>query len=331
MRRVWTWIADRRRWLEAIIVYTILHLLTFVIPQAPTFPKESPAFTRWLAGMRPVFGDRAGTWAEVGLFTLRSSLMMRLTLGAIGVLACVQLATLGERHHEFTTGRRRRTLILGLSGVLVLLGWFAHIQWGWIESGVIAWPDQPVTVRDRELPSIPSNGSVPTWTRYYGLFLVPEGERTGLIIRAFDDEGASLSLLSSVRDEPEAVMRAILTDPSPETFFAVPEAGIIFRLSQWQDQVQVQAYRSASGELLAEVPLSSETPLLIESVTLDVDTQPLSRYRAVYNPGAVFEVVGMLGIIGSLISGRSQPPETDEGSETPEAIENQENAEQLPT
>lgn len=303
MSRVWTWIADRRRWIEAVAVYTVLHLLTFILPQAPTLPKESPAFTRWLAGIRPIFGDRTGMWAELGIFTLRSSLILRLTLGTIGLLTLVQLASLWEYRQQLNAGTRRRMLSLSLSGVLILIGWFAHIQWGWVESGVIAWPDQPVVVRSQELGTIRSQGVFPILTRHYGLFLVPEGERTGLTIRAFDPEGNELSLLASVRDDPKAVIRSVMTDQSPETFLAVPDAGMIFRLSRWQDRVQVQAYRSASGELLAEVPLASDTLLTIEEVTLDVETQPLSRYRAVYNPGAVLEGLGALGIVASLMIG----------------------------
>ncbi len=318
MSRVWTWIAGRRRWIEAIAVYTILQLITFILPQAPTLPKESPAFTRWLAGMRPIFGDRTGMWAELGMFTLRSSLILRLVLGAIGFLSMVQLASLWEHRQDLNAGAQRRILGLSLSGALVLVGWFAHIQWGWVESGVIAWPDQPVSVRNRELGSFQSRGIFPVLTRHYGLFLVPEGERTGLTIRAFGAEGNELSLLASVRDDPQAMMRSVLTDQSPETFFAVPDAGMIFRLSRWQDQVQVQVYRSASGELLAEVPLAPETPLTIEEVTLDVETQPLSRYRAVYNPGAALEIMGVLGIVSSLLADHysdSQKTERDTGEE----------------
>jgi hypothetical protein len=328
MSRVWAWIADRKRWIGAIVAYTILHLLTFFLPQAPTYPKDSPAFTRWLAGMRPSFGDRAGMWAEIGLFTLRSSLLLRLTLGYIGILVAVQLAHLWEHRHEITKGARFRVLALSLSGVILLGGWFAHIRWGWVESGVIAWPDQPVAVRDRQLGSIQARGTLPIWTRHYGLYLVPEGERTGLIIRAFNSDGDTLSLLSSVRDDPKAVMRSVLTDPSPETFFAVPSAGMVFRLSEWEDRVRVQAYRSASGELLAEVPLATETPLAIEDVTLKVQTQPLSRYRAVYNPGAVFEVLGALGVIVSLVIGFVQQAdmEADEVPVSPGASETEETA-----
>lgn len=323
MSRLWTWIADRRRWAEAVIVYTVLQLLTFILPQAPTLPKESPAFTRWLAGVRPAFGDHTGTWAELGLFTLRSSLLLRLTLGIIGLLVAVQISQLWERRQTLSVSGRHRILVLSLSGFMILAGWFAHIQWGWVESGVIAWPDEPVTVRDRQLSSIQSKGRVPIWTRRYGLYLVPEGKRTGLIIRAFDAAGDPLSLLSSVGDDPRAVMRAILTDQSPEAFFAVPNAGMIFRISQWQQQVQVQAYRSASGELLAEIPVPSDTPLTIEDVTLDIEIQPLSRYRAVFNPGAVFEGLGLLVVVAILLSGESQPAETEtsEGPERPDESE----------
>ena len=325
IRWVWTWIADRKRWAEAIIVYTILHLLTFVLPQAPTLPKNSAAFTRWLAGIRPIFGDRTSMWAELGLFTLRSSLILRLTLGTIGLLAVVQLAHLWEHRQEFGSRRRYSILALSLSGFLLIGGWFAHIRAGWVASGVIAWPDEPVVVRNFQLGSIESKTPLPIWTRHYGLYLVPEGERTGLTVRAFDAEGQALSLLSSVRDDPKTEMRAVLTDQAPEAFFAAPEAGIIFRFSQWQDQVQVQAYRSASGELLAETSLASQTPLTLENVTLDVETQALSRYRAVYNPGAVFEGLGILGIVVSLGLEHSVRDETEEDemmapdTETPDA------------
>ena len=318
MGRVWTWIADRRRWAEATLVYTALQLLTFMLPQAPTLPKSSPAFTRWLAGIRSVFGDRTGMWADLGLFTLRSSLLLRLTLGVIGLLAAVQIGYLWEHRQTRSVGERRRTVILSLSGIVLLAGWFAHIRWGWVESGVITWDDQPIVIRDRQLNAIQSRGRVPFWTQHYGLYLVPEGERTGLTIRALDAAGDPLSLLSSVRDDPKVTLRSVLTDQSPEAFFAVPDAGMIFRISQWQNQVQVQAYRSASGELLAETPLPSDTSLSIEDVTLDIETQSLSRYRAVYNPGAVFEGLGVLGIVVILLSGGSRQATTEsrEGSKT---------------
>jgi hypothetical protein len=63
----------------------------------------------------------------------------------------------------------------------------------------------------------------------------------------------------------------------------------------------VQVYRSADGELLVETTLQDEElpgnyVLFAGDVRLDLQRYALPRFEAVFNPGAPFEVVGMLAL-----------------------------------
>ncbi len=52
--------------------------------------------------------------------------------------------------------------------------------------------------------------------------------------------------------KPLEMLRLTFTTQQPEAFFAITEAELISWLNQVGEGIQVQAYRSASGELLTE-------------------------------------------------------------------------------
>lgn len=294
---VWQWLNKDRRLLDIFIVFLVIQILAFIIPQAPVPRSDGPGYTRWLAEMHPRLGKWASIFSGVGILTLRTSLWMRGVLVMLVLVIVARSASLRERWTEFTPSQKWRHMALCVGGLLIVAGWSAQIVWGWKQPEITAWPDSPVVVAERGLTLPPHDGRLRLWRGRYGLYLVPKGSSVGLEVQATGEDGSLLALLSSARSDPQTQLRIALTQETPEAYFALPDAGLVFRVSQVPDNgthVQAQVYRSASGELLAETVLEGSGSLFANDIRLKLDHYVLPRFEAVYNPGAVFEGLGLL-------------------------------------
>jgi len=206
------------------------------------------------------------------------------------------------------------------------VGWSAQMLWGWRDPEVIAWPGSEIELAERGVAFPQPNGPVAIRTGRYGLYALKRGQRTGLKLQVTEGETA-LGLLPSVDEAPRETLRIAFTTRDPEAYFAVPDAGLIFRLNQLDDTVQIQAYRSPSGDLLVEHQLQADADdfvLPANGATATIKQTLLPRYEVVYNPGAVFEAVGMALMIAGCIAVGKQP--VPEGDDDP-AAENETGAE----
>jgi hypothetical protein len=220
---------------------------------------------------------------------------------------------------------------------------------GWRDPEVLVWPEEDIVVAARtpsgaRTPSavrtppaahdlvLPQpTGPLGIWPGGYGTYVIARGQRIGLEIEAFDDSGAPLPLMRTVDETPDTHVRLAFTTSEPEAFFAIQEAGLIFRLNQIEAAIQVQAYRSASGELLTETLLGdtdSSARLLLDGADVAITQTFLSRYEVVYNPGAAPEALGMAPLLAGVILGlalkrsstddaESMALTSDEGPELP--------------
>ena len=310
LNQMWRWLSADRRLAEALIALLIIQAIVLFFPQAPVSISTSPVYARWLAGLRPTFKTWTTPLATVGLFTLRTSLWMRVLLAWLALIVAARFDDLLEHWKEWLRSRRWLQVLVCVAGVLILAGWGMQTLWGWKQSDVIAWPETPIAIPERGM-TLPARDDVshgwliPLPAGQYGLYFVPKGSSVGLVVQASDTQGQVLPLSPTARDDPQDELRLALTVETPEAYFALPQVGYVFRLSRSQETdgpIQAQVYRSADGELLVETTLQvgellGNYVLLADDVRLELKRYALPRFEAVYNPGALFEGIGMLALL----------------------------------
>ncbi len=304
--KLWAVLRHPRTAALALVLLIVIQLLALALPQIPVTAADGAVYSRWLAVLRPTLGEQTRLLASLGLLTIRSSYLLRLTLCLIGLLIFANLDALRDTWREKPWSLREfGPLAFAVGGILVIGGWAGHMLWGWQEPEVIAWPGSDIAVADYGLSVAQPSGPLGLWKGGYGLYILRRGQRTGLEVRATDARGQPLLLLPSVNQDAQETLRLAFTAQEPEAFFALQEAGLIFRLNQLQGAIQVQVYRSASGELLTETALQgSESPLVLQVDGNEIVLSPilLPHYTVVQNPGALFEGLGMgLMAAGSLM------------------------------
>ena len=302
--QIWTGLASPGTALLILIVLSLIQITALVLPQIPVSAAQGTAYTRWLAELRPRLGPRTGTLASLGLLTVRSSPVMRAVLAILGLLIAANLDGLREARQK---GAPRPVYtgfgLLVLGGLLIIGGWAAQMLWGWQEPGAIVWPGNAIELPHHELTLEQPNGSLGLWRGKPGIYVLGRGNHTGLEVRATRGDDPVL-LLPSVDQEPQQVLRLTLAAQEPEAFFATEEADLIFRVIRFPGEVQIQVYRSLSGEIVAEDVLNgSEGARVLAVEDADVTFTPvkLPYYEIIYNPGAVFEAVGMLSLAAGTV------------------------------
>jgi hypothetical protein len=302
--KVWRWFGEDRRLLEILIALLVIQGMGLIIPQAPVPRTDGPGYSRWIAELRPTLNVWTTPLSTLGLLTLRTSLWTRGILVILVLIVVVRSGSLVETVQAFASLRKWLYGLLCLSSLLIITGWGLQTARGWKQSEVIAWPDMEIIISERGLTLPPQNGNVRLWTGYYGLYFVPRGTSIGLEVQAFDGQGEVLALLSSARSDPQEKLYIALTTETPEAYFALPDVGLVFRVSRIQGSdthIQAQVYRSASGELLAETVLQGDGSLFANDIRLKLERYVLPHFEAVYNPGAVFEGLGMLMLIATIV------------------------------
>ncbi|MBN1876992.1 MAG: hypothetical protein JXA33_22410, partial [Anaerolineae bacterium] len=309
LNQVWQWLSVDKRLVEALIALLIIQIVVLFLPQAPVSISTSPVYARWLAGLHPTLKMWATPLAALGLLTVRASLWMRALLAWLALLVAARCGNLLERGKAWSPSRRWLQALACVAGVLIVVGWGMQTVWGWKQSDVLAWPATPITIPERGLTlpardDVSPNRFILLRTGRYGLYFVPKGSSVGLVAQALDAQGQVLPLLPSAHDEPQEELHLALTVESPETYFALPQMGYVFRISRLREAdgpVQVQVYRSADGELLVETTLQDDGVLFADDIRLELQRDALPRFEAVYNPGAPLEGVGMLALLVTVL------------------------------
>ncbi len=296
LERIWHGLQKTVALFVILTFLLLLLLLTITLPQSPVSPADEAAFLRWLANIRTTLGAQVSVLASLGLLSLRSSWWTRSLLVALTFVAVARTVHLLERWERIRAFGRAVQIVI-LAGVLLLLiGWGVQLRAGWIETGVSAWPDEPVTLTSHGISlTTPEN---PGWItpERYGLYLIREEMGLGLEIRAEDESGTRLPLLTSAQGESQEQLRLILTPQAPDAYFALPANRLIFRLtlqtSPPDSQIRVQIYRGTGGELLTETTLQGRGTLFADNLRLQIEETPLPQLRVVYNPGAPLAAIG---------------------------------------
>jgi hypothetical protein len=302
--QLWIGLTSPRTALLILIVLSLIQVTSLVLPQIPVSASQGTAYTRWLAELRPRLGTRTGTLASLGLLTVRSSPGMRAMLAILGLLIAANLDGLREARQSGAPRPLRTGFgLLALGGLLIIGGWAAQMLWGWQEPSAIVWPGNHIELPHHHLTLEQPNGFLGFWRGKPGIYILGRGNHTGLEVRAIRG-AAPVLLLPSVGQEPQEVLRLTLAAQEPEAFFATEEAALIFRVIRFPGEVQIQVYRSLSGEIVAEATLNGSEGarvLTVDDAEITFTPVKLPYYEIIYNPGAIFEAVGMAALAAGTV------------------------------
>ncbi len=301
VERIWQWLGKEPFLLGLLTGLLLLLLLTLLLPQAPLSPRETADFTRWLAEVRSTWGEWTNPLATLGLLTIRSSWPQRLLLALLALALTVRLVTLIEQWAELPRWQRVRQGAICGGGALLIAGWFLQLSAGWIEPEVNSWPDEVLTVPSRSLQLPAPGAGVAFARRGYGLYLLRERAGIGLEVQATNDADVPVALLASAHGTPQEKLELVLTERAPDTYFALPDAGFIFRASMLQPpphtEFRVQIYGEAESELLTETLFQGSGTLFTTNVRLEIVSTPFSQLTVIYNPGAPLTILGWLFLV----------------------------------
>lgn len=327
MDRLWTGLTSRAMVAVVIVLLLTVQIVAFSLPQIPVPASEAAGYGRWLAELQPRLGDQTRLLASLGLLTIRGSWITRLCLALVALVVAVNADAVRAAWQAGAPARDQiGRLLVGVGGILIIAGWGAQMLWGWRDPEVITWPGDPITVAERGIEIAQPRGPAALWTGRYGIYALRRGRSTGLELQVTEDESV-LGLLPSVDEAPQETLRVTFTTRDPEAFFAVPEAGLIFRLNQLDDAVQIQAYRSARGDLLVEHQLQvadGDFKLAVNGAEVAIGQTLLPRYEVIYNPGAWVEVLGVVLLAaGGIAIGEPAAAEEDEAAPNDDGTESE--------
>lgn len=296
--QAWDWFGGPT-FLTGILAFLgLILLLSLVLPQAPVSPADKAAFSRWLAEVQPTLGRWTEPLAALGWLSLRSSLWQRSALALLSLAVAVRAAGLVESWPQLAVCERIRRIMICAGGSLLLLGWGMQLTWGWVEPAVVTWPGESLVLPEQGLTLSPVTGTHRWLRRGYGLYLFHTDTGLGLEAQAWDDAGDPVLLQASTQSAPQESLRLALSAPNPEAYFALPSADLVFRANMQAPppaaSIQIQIYRSSTGELVTETNLSGSGDLFTSNLRLHLESIPLPCRRVIYNPGAPLTALGWL-------------------------------------
>ncbi|MBN2006813.1 MAG: hypothetical protein JXA21_25895 [Anaerolineae bacterium] len=302
IRQVWAWLGADKRLIEIGVALVATYLIILILPQSPVPSNDHTAFSLWLAELYPVFGAWRNFLATLGLLTMRTSLWMRVWIAALSLIFAVRLSELIENWGALSIRSRGWKSLVVLGVLLFVAGWGTQTLYAWTELNVVAWPETPVPIPNRSLTVPPLQTKLRLWNGYWGLYLLPQGTSWGFEVQASDLNETPLLLLPLVENEPRTHLNIALTSQKQEAYFALPEQNLIFQISVPQtsepDNIQFQAL-NMDGELLIESLLGTEQTqqIEVEDIRLQMTRLMLPRFEAIYNPGALLQIMGGLAVL----------------------------------
>jgi len=326
--QLWKALTSKALLIAVLSALCLLLLLSGLLPQIPSATADTVAYARWVAELKGDLGSWAEPLAAVQLLQIRTSLWLRLTLALLVLVVAARAYILITGWETLTRTQRWLQSALCAGAALFVIGWGLHTVWGWSSVEQLLWPDRDFTLPEHGLSLSPPARLPSLWTGRYGVYLLPGDEAAGLEVQALDADGQLLALQRSLHSEPQTTYRVALTRNQPDTFFALPTLGLIFRVNLQtltpEPQLQLQLYRSASGELVAQTTIEKSGTIFSEDVRVRLDSIRLERPHVVYNPGAPLEALGLaLLVIGAadMLRSKATPataPDATEQTQTEE-------------
>ena len=320
---------------QAVVSDGTLALLLFIaaaavaiaawFPQVP--PGDSGAYAREMSSLQAQFGNTAQVMQTLGLFSITRSWAFRFLAALIAICVVLRTIELASRlldraggpaeegdSRSFWPGAAGDVFSLAShAGVLLLLaGIVASQVWGWQRSALILQGKTPVILPGGNTwAALSDDGRSVIHSR--SVHVVTEEWGPGVTIRAVDVTGQALPLQQRPGAEPVPELALqLIQDPdlgTRDALLAIPRAQLIIRVlpeadrgSSGSGELLVQAYRSPSGELVAEASIGEEAALVIGDVTLEIVSSPYAQITVAYSPGAWLSVLGVLALLGGVLA-----------------------------
>ncbi len=346
-RLLWRFATSNEVLVALLLAIAVSLTLTAWIPHRPS---SNVDYARWLSQTQARFGEATSTMQALGLFNIVSSFGFRMLLALLsgcvflrlieGVDRLVTDQAIAEPGSEWEPVsdqpfvklldglKRRRYRIVNASSFYqvdrwpwsVVLPLMAHLGvlillLGLLLSQLFGWRAEGLVLQRGERRSLPGGDNWVALTEdgsgarhSPGLVTFVEESGLGVQVSAVRGDGESLQLLLTSDAEPSTELKIPLTG---DTYFAIPEAELIVRLTPRSEEpyarADVQIYGSPTGEIISEraTDKGGQAVFDVRDVTFTFDPMPYARVMATHNPGRLPTGLGlvmlMIGLVGSLM------------------------------
>jgi hypothetical protein len=198
-----------------------------------------------------------------------------------------------------------------VGAILIVTGLVITHVWGWEATEVALQSQGPVVLPGRDAWVIYSSDGRASVSAGLQGHLLEYGP--GATVRATSADGTQLALRRGHAAPDVTVLYLALTqDPELATrdaLFAIPAVNLIVRVSPVTDaagelteQLQVQAYRSSTGELATEEVVRGHMSVPVGEVRLEIDAGPYAQITALYSPGRWPALIGVAILLAGIVS-----------------------------
>lgn len=202
-----------------------------------------------------------------------------------------------------------------LGPILIIVGLAIGVVWGWRADGLQAQPGEVLEIAGRGefvVPELTPTGRAGVG----GVRLYAEGAMPELTVTAVGPEGEPLGLTQTPEAEPSAELVFRLSDETPSTYFAIPDAALFVRLTLDPEipvgadaPILVQVFRIRSGEQVTAGTLAESSAAFEAADGVEIETQR-DEYlvlTAIHDPGYWGKIIGLL-VAGVAVMGRALWP-----------------------
>jgi len=188
-------------------------------------------------------------------------------------------------------------LVAHTGALVVLFGLLLTYLWGWRVENMILQSGKPVFLDDSgRWVALQADGRTVVCSR--GLRSVVSASGPGFSVSVNDEAGHTLEMTETSTSVPTSTLRLALSE---DRYFAVPDAGFVFRLSPQATPVEesesaalVQVYRSPPGKLVLERRVENSTDLTVDPITLHLVSVPYVETDVLFAPGRWPTVLGLV-------------------------------------
>jgi hypothetical protein len=325
-RRLWHFFTSDGLYAAAVIAGALLLLVAAQLPQTPA---HNPiAYSRWLSETQARWGSLFDPLNALGLFTVTSSLLFRLTLALLGLCSALRLIDQLDRLRRTDRAVSRRSslaAILVYSGtVIVLLGLFLGTFIDYRVDEVVVSPGTMTNIpgttyavrldaldNDRATVALLSQTEVIAQGVIAEKHPLHDGvavylDRIGPALNVSATQGVTqvLNLQSTANSPAQTQVLLLFTSDQNEGFVAAPQVNLVLRIEPvGAEQFTAQIFQSASGKDFGRQSFKPGETISIEGTTFRFEPAAYIVVSLANQPshwvvvlGIMVTVLGLLGL-----------------------------------
>ncbi len=330
-RRTWHFLSGDLFLTFALILCTLLLIVAGLLPQTPQ--NDPIAYSRWLSETQQRFGNLHPLLNSLGFFTVFQSILFRLSLAAIGLSSSLRLIDQIDRLRAKTDQSAPARSIYAAIGIyagvlIILLGLIVGTFTDYRIDHIDLEPEQISPIngtnfalqlnsftaqQDQVNLTLLQNGNAiasgqigpiaPTFNQRPVVYFDQFGP--ALIVSATDANQHPIDLQRTADSLPMPQDFISFSIDHPEGFVAAPQANIVLQIQKDNGSAyKIQAYQTASGNILTNTTISPNTSLVIDQTTFTFQPAAFVIVSLVDQPSHYFIGFGFLltfiGLIGSI-------------------------------